>query len=119
MRAAQIAATRAALGERVRFRAAEANQVAAISAGVYQLHGADLIVVNPPRKGLDDDTRSALKVLIPPRLIYVSCNPESLARDLARLVAPHGDYRIDEIVPIDLMPGTGQVETVVALTFVG
>jgi 23S rRNA (uracil1939-C5)-methyltransferase len=56
----------------------------------------------------------ALIALKAPRLIYVSCNPESLARDLDRL-ATH-TYRIERIEPFDLFPQTEQVETVALLS---
>jgi 23S rRNA (uracil1939-C5)-methyltransferase len=54
-----------------------------------------------------------LAELAPPTIMYVSCGPESLGRDLAALAA-HG-YQPDVIEPFDLMPGTAQVETVVRL----
>ena len=73
-----------------------------------------LVVVNPPRKGLQADTVRALVELEPRRIIYVSCGPVSLARDLDRLI--DGGYRVDVVQPIDLMPGTPQIETVVGLT---
>lgn len=116
VRSAQVSATRAALGGRVSFRAADASKLAAISAETYGKDGPDLIIVNPPRKGLDADTRASLHVVDPLRLIYISCNPESMARDLAEFCAPRGLYHVDEVVAIDLMPGTGHVETVVALS---
>lgn len=116
VRSAQVSATRAALGARVSFRAADASQLAAISAEIFGKDGPDLIIVNPPRKGLDKDVLASLHVVDPLRLIYVSCNPETMARDLAELAAPDQLYHVDEVVPIDLMPGTGHVETVVALS---
>ena len=73
----------------------------------------DVIVVNPPRKGLSDGARTLVVDLGAPTIVYVSCGPESLARDLDALAA-HG-YRVDVIEPFDLMPGTPQVETVVRL----
>ncbi|HEX7842246.1 MAG TPA: methyltransferase, partial [Kofleriaceae bacterium] len=73
----------------------------------------DVVVVNPPRKGLSESTRDLLVALAPPTLIYVSCGPESLGRDLAALAA-HG-WTPDTIEPFDLMPGTAQVETLVRL----
>lgn len=73
----------------------------------------DVIVVNPPRKGLSDGARTLLVDLDAPTIVYVSCGPESLGRDLAALAA-HG-YHADVIEPFDLMPGTPQVETVVRL----
>lgn len=71
---------------------------------------ADVIVVNPPRKGLDHETRQALADVAPRRLVYVSCNPTTLARDLAFLQG--NGYGITRVLPFDLMPGTAQVETV-------
>ncbi|HEU0030249.1 MAG TPA: 23S rRNA (uracil(1939)-C(5))-methyltransferase RlmD [Kofleriaceae bacterium] len=73
----------------------------------------DVVVVNPPRKGLSDGARALLAEWAPPMIVYVSCGPESLARDLAAL-ATRG-YAPDVIEPFDLMPGTPQVETVVRL----
>lgn len=73
----------------------------------------DVVVVNPPRKGLDAGARALLADLAPATLIYVSCGPEALARDLAALAA--AGYAPDVIEPFDLMPGTAQIETVVRL----
>jgi 23S rRNA (uracil1939-C5)-methyltransferase len=73
----------------------------------------DVVVVNPPRKGLSDGARALLAEWAPPTLLYVSCGPESLARDLLAL-ATRG-YAPDVIEPFDLMPGTPQVETLVRL----
>ena len=77
------------------------------------LGSPELVVVNPPRKGLGERGRELVISLAPRILIYVSCGPESLGRDLAAL-AEH-DYRVDAIEPFDLMPGTAQVETIVRL----
>jgi len=74
---------------------------------------ADVIVVNPPRKGLSAGARQILVEVAPPTLLYVSCGPEALGRDLAALAA-HG-WHPDAIEPFDLMPGTAQIETVVRL----
>ncbi|HWN68027.1 MAG TPA: hypothetical protein VNM90_10345, partial [Haliangium sp.] len=72
-----------------------------------------LIVVNPPRKGLQAGARAALISAAPAAIVYVSCGPASLARDLAALV--QADWRIERVQPVDLMPGTPQIETVVSL----
>jgi 23S rRNA (uracil1939-C5)-methyltransferase len=69
--------------------------------------------VNPPRKGLSPGARTLLASLGAPTVIYVSCGPESLARDLAALGA--AGWIPDAIEPFDLMPGTAQIETVVRL----
>ncbi|MBA2544648.1 MAG: 23S rRNA (uracil(1939)-C(5))-methyltransferase RlmD [Deltaproteobacteria bacterium] len=73
----------------------------------------DVVVVNPPRKGLSDQARALVAEWAPPTILYVSCGPESLARDLIAL-ATRG-YAPDVIEPFDLMPGTPQIETVVRL----
>jgi 23S rRNA (uracil1939-C5)-methyltransferase len=72
-----------------------------------------IVVVNPPRKGLSEAARALIAELAPTTLLYVSCGPESLGRDLIALSA-HG-WAPDAIEPFDLMPGTAQVETVVRL----
>ncbi len=77
------------------------------------LRRPDLVVVNPPRKGLGDGARALLVDLAAATVIYVSCGPDSLGRDLAAL-AEHG-WTPDVIEPFDLMPGTAQVETLVRL----
>lgn len=85
-----------------------------LSAEVHaQLGTPDVVVVNPPRKGLSAGTRQLLADLGAATIIYVSCGPESLGRDLTVLKA-HG-YVADHIEPFDLMPGTPQVETLVRL----
>jgi 23S rRNA (uracil1939-C5)-methyltransferase len=78
-----------------------------------QLGKPDVVVVNPPRKGLSEGARQLLVDLDPPTLIYVSCGPESLGRDLG-ILAKAG-WQTDSIEPFDLMPGTAQVETIVRL----
>jgi 23S rRNA (uracil-5-)-methyltransferase RumA len=78
------------------------------------LEQTDLVVVNPPRKGIQPSAMAALIGVHAQRIIYVSCNPETLARDLDRL-ADTG-YRVARIQPFDLFPQTGQVETVALLT---
>jgi 23S rRNA (uracil1939-C5)-methyltransferase len=73
----------------------------------------DVVVVNPPRKGLDAATRNAVCAVRPSKLIYVSCGPQSLAHDVVHLIS-HG-YRVALMQPFDLMPHTSQIETVVVL----
>jgi 23S rRNA (uracil1939-C5)-methyltransferase len=84
-----------------------------LPAAAAALGGVDALIVDPPRKGLSPAARRAIAALAPPRLVYVSCAPESLARDLVELAA-HG-YRAERARPFDLMPGTPHVETVVTL----
>ena len=67
------------------------------------------LVVDPPRPGLHPKALAGVIELNPPQLAYVSCNPESLARDLKAL-APL--YHIRSVQPVDLFPHTAHVETV-------
>ena len=73
----------------------------------------DLMVLNPPRKGIKAAALEALLASGAPRIIYVSCEPRSLARDLDRLVA--ANYRVEQIQPFDMFPQTEEVETLVLL----
>ena len=73
----------------------------------------DLIVVNPPRKGLSPEAFAALVAVSAPKLIYVSCDPQTLARDLDRLC--HAGYAALRVQPFDMFPQTDQVETVALL----
>jgi 23S rRNA (uracil1939-C5)-methyltransferase len=73
----------------------------------------DLAVVDPPRSGLGERVAGMLVTLGTPRLIYVSCDPVTLARDLVVLLA--GGYRIEKVHMVDLFPQTFHLETVVHL----
>lgn len=75
---------------------------------------ADIAVVNPPRKGCDAEVLERLAALAPRTLIYVSCNPITLARDLSVLAAR--GYLTEDIQPVDMFPQTPHVETVARLT---
>lgn len=72
-----------------------------------------VLCVNPPRKGLDAAARAAVLATAVPRLVYISCDPISLARDLAELQA--GGYRIGGLRAFDMMPQTEHVECVALL----
>lgn len=73
----------------------------------------DLIVVDPPRKGCEEQVIDTIKQARPKRVIYVSCNPPTLARDLALLV--EAPYHIKLVQPVDMFPQTSHVECVVLL----
>ncbi len=73
----------------------------------------DLIVLNPPRKGVQSAAMDAVLAAGAPRIIYVSCEPGSLARDLDRLVG--ASYRVSQVQPFDMFPQTEEVETVALL----
>ena len=73
----------------------------------------DIVVVDPPRKGCDQATLSAIVKMAPCRLVYVSCNPATAARDCA--ILQQSGYSVDKVQPVDMFPRTGHVETVVLL----
>ena len=74
----------------------------------------DVIVLDPPRKGCDEATLSAVIKMNPQRVVYVSCNPATAARDAKWLEAQ--GYRTEKVQPVDLFPRTRHVECVIALS---
>lgn len=74
----------------------------------------DVVVLDPPRKGSTPELLQCLSDLAVPRIVYVSCNPDTLARD-AKMLIDLG-YRMGEVTPFDLFPRTGHVETVVLMS---
>ena len=91
-----------------------AGDVASTATQLKQtLSKLDLVALNPPRKGVQPAAMAALIDLSAPKLIYVSCEPRTLARDLDRLVA--ANYRVIQIQPFDMFPQTEEVETVAFL----
>ncbi|MSR36693.1 MAG: class I SAM-dependent RNA methyltransferase [Gemmatimonadetes bacterium] len=83
----------------------------AVEDGLPSALPADLLIVNPPRTGLHEAVPRALAGAPPARIVYVSCDPATLARDLGRLEG----YRISELRAFDLFPQTAHVETLVVL----
>ena len=76
-------------------------------------HGKpDVIITDPPRAGMHEDVISVILNAAPKRIVYVSCNPATQARDLAMMV---GHYEIKAIQPVDMFPKTAHVENVVLL----
>ena len=74
----------------------------------------DVLLMDPPRAGSDRAFLSSAVTLAPKRIVYVSCNPETLARDL-HFLTKRG-YRVEKIQPVDMFPHTNHVETVVLLS---
>lgn len=105
--ALRSAAERAGLADQIDARAGDASTLA-------ELRDLDAIVVNPPRKGLSKQVVAAMLASSARRVVYMSCGPEALGRDLVLL--RDGGFTIETIEPYDLMPGTAQIETIVALT---
>ena len=79
-------------------------------------HGRpDVIILDPPRAGIHPDVADVILKAAPKRMVYVSCNPASQARDLAILC---GKYRITAVQPVDMFPHTMHVENVVSLELI-
>ena len=74
----------------------------------------DVIVLDPPRSGCDERLLNFISTLSAKRIVYISCNPATLARDVK--VMKNLGYSASEVTPFDLFPGTGHVESVVCLT---
>ena len=72
----------------------------------------DIVMVDPPRKGLDNKTIENILGVLPKKLIYISCNPATLVRDLARVESL---YEVTSIQPVDMFPFTSHVEVVSVL----
>ena len=76
-----------------------------------ELNPPDLVVANPPRTGMDERVTAELSRLAPDRVVYISCDPATLARDLQRMP----DLRLTRVQAFDLFPQTSHVETVAVL----
>jgi len=74
-----------------------------------------VVIADPPRSGMHPRVLDEIIALAPERMVYVSCNPATQARDLLQLCSG-GKYRIDEVQPVDMFPHTTHVENVVGLT---
>lgn len=94
------------------FKAGKAEEV--IPAWHKQGIRPDVIVVDPPRKGCDDALLQTILEMKPKKVVYVSCNPGTLARDLR--VLEDGGYKTREVQPVDMFPQTVHVEAVAVLT---
>lgn len=73
----------------------------------------DVIITDPPRAGMHDDVIKTILFAEPRRIVYVSCNPATQARDLSQLDVK---YRVERVQPVDMFPHTHHVENVVLLT---
>ena len=72
----------------------------------------DVVILDPPRKGLDDITINKVLEISPKKIIYVSCDPMTLARDLKKF---DNDYNVIELTPVDMFPNTYHCESITIL----
>ena len=101
-----------AVAAKSRFFCADAGQ-AATQLAAEGLH-PDIVMLDPPRKGCDEATLSAVVRMAPRRVVYVSCNPATAARDAAWL--EQNGYHAEKVQPVDLFPRTKHCETIVLLS---
>jgi 23S rRNA (uracil-5-)-methyltransferase RumA len=73
----------------------------------------DVLFVDPPRKGISPEFVDAVLQVKPAKIVYISCNPATLARDLSLLTA--GGYQGNQVQPVDMFPQTTHVESVAVL----
>lgn len=85
--------------------------------GVHERVHADVIVVDPPRKGCDAALLQTMADMKPERIVYVSCDSATLARDLKILCG--GGYELKKVRAVDMFPHTVHVETVILMTYCG
>lgn len=75
----------------------------------------DVVFMDPPRAGSDEKFLSSLIKMSPKTVVYISCNPETLARDLA-YIDKNSTYKIQKIQPVDMFPHTAHIECVVVMS---
>lgn len=108
--AGEASASLAGFGGGVEFTAMDSRRF--LQESVDSARAWDLVIVDPPRGGLEAGICRLLLGLAPPRIVYVSCDPQTLARDLMALEAA---YDVTGVIPFDLFPQTDSVETVTTL----
>jgi 23S rRNA (uracil1939-C5)-methyltransferase len=99
--------------ENVEFFCGKAEEVLPREYKEHQIY-ADVIVTDPPRKGCDEKVIETMVQMKPKRIVYVSCNSATLARD-CKMLEERG-YKVEKIQPVDMFPQTTHVETIVKLS---
>ena len=118
---AQRAAKAAGVDHKATFRVGDLSTLEGLTRrrGQGTPQGLDVVIVDPARAGLSPPLVSYLRGCGAKRLVYVSCNPATQARDLQALCGPGSDgpkFALQWVLPVDLFPHTGHVETVACLT---
>jgi 23S rRNA (uracil1939-C5)-methyltransferase len=104
-----------ALEKNVRFTAGRVERMVRTEIHAQAPERAEVVFLDPPRKGSDPATLEALVEARVPYVWYLSCNPATLARDLAQLV--RGGYRVKLVQPFDMFPQTGHIEALAMLEY--
>ena len=99
--------------ENTEFICADAGQAALMLA--QRGTKPDVLTVDPPRKGLNEQAIEAILQMNPEKIVYISCDPATLARD-CKLLCNNDNYKIDKVMAVDLFPRTYHVETVCLLS---
>ena len=97
------------------YRPARSGDAAEVYGRIYKKQKFDCVIVDPPRKGMDEKVVNALLASPPKRIVYVSCNPATLARDV-KLLTANGVFKFEKAVPVDMFPMTEHIETVALLS---
>lgn len=104
--------------DNAQFLAANAGDGEALFAAARRTLGDDFyaaaVVLDPPRKGCTRELLTAVAEHAPKRIVYISCNPDTLARDI--VILRELGYDAEEVTPVDMFPGTGHVESITCLT---
>ena len=114
VREARENATLNAVTDKVTFVEGRVEGAVVNAHGKAALGEAEIVFLDPPRKGSDEATLDAIATAGVPNVWYLSCNPATLARDLAYLA--RRDYTLGVVQPFDMFPQTGHVETLVTLS---
>lgn len=101
--------------DNIRFFCADATEF--LLAASEEREKIDAVLMDPPRAGSTVEFMKSVCKLAPEKVIYISCNPETLARDLVFFVK--NGYKVKKIQPVDMFPHTSHVETVVLMTRIG
>jgi 23S rRNA (uracil1939-C5)-methyltransferase len=110
--ASSVRDARANLGDASNVELVQAKVEEYLPQVTLQLDG---LVIDPPRAGCQRTVLEALVIRRVPRVVYVSCDPDTLARDLAYLCLRQGAYRLVEVQPLDMFPQTAHVENIATL----